>query len=248
MDPLDFTDKTVVITGGTQGIGRGLVEAFHSAGAAVWFCGRKQDLGESLVQTLRAERVHFSVVDLAHPEAIQDWFGSIAVTTERIDVLINNAGMDPRIPIESLSVEQWDEIQNINLRAYFLCAREASPLLGEGASVINLSSITFDVGMKDLTAYVASKGGIIGFTRSLAREWGPRGIRVNTLSPGAVLTERQRAEIATDSVLDDVKAAQCLESFIDAASIADVARFLASPLARSVTGQNLRACHGWVHG
>ncbi|MDE0860196.1 MAG: SDR family oxidoreductase [Akkermansiaceae bacterium] len=248
MKYIDYTGKNVVVTGGTQGIGRNIVKGFHQAGATVWFCGREVEAAQSLLEELGNERVTFSRVDLTQPSLIQEWFGEIREAWEGIDVLINNAGVDPRIPIEQMELEDWDRIQNTNLRAYFLCAKEASELLSAGSTVINISSITFDVGMKNLTGYVSSKGGIIGFTRSLAREWGERSIRVNTLSPGAVFTDRQVDEFATPELFAEVKEKQCLKESIEPEAITDVALFLGSPLARSMTGQNLRACHGWTHG
>jgi len=248
MKHIDYTGKNVVITGGTQGIGRNIVEGFHQAGATVWFCGRQVEAGKSLLEELGNERVRFSPLDLTRPSSILEWFGEIREAWEGIDVLINNAGIDPRIPIEQMEVDDWDRIQHTNLRASFLCAREASGLLSAGSAVINISSITFDIGMKNLTGYVSTKGGIIGFTRSLAREWGERSIRVNTLSPGAVLTGRQVDEFGTPEVLAEVKEKQCLKNSLEPEAITDVALFLGSPLARSITGQNLRACHGWTHG
>lgn len=246
---LSFEGKHVVITGGSNGIGAAMVRAFHQAGASVYFCGRDQQAASELIGAIGGEeRLHFSAVSLEDPGAIEAWFAAIGRETQVIDTLINNAGADPRALIEETDVAFWDKIIDVNLRGYFLCCRQASPLLVGASSVINVSSITFDTGKPNLTAYVASKGGIIGLTRSLAREWGERGIRVNTLSPGAVYTERQLERFGTTEGQRAVMRLQALPTLVEVEAVADTALFLASPMARCITGQNLRVCNGWALG
>ena len=117
----------------------------------------------------------------------------------------------------------------------------------KGGSIINFSSITFHIGATPMTAYVATKGGIMGLTRSLARELGPRGIRVNTLSPGWVMTERQKSEFVTPAVRRMLRQCQCVPELIQPEEIAQVALFLASEASRVLTGQEILADRGWAY-
>ena len=116
-----------------------------------------------------------------------------------------------------------------------------------GASIINFASIVFHEGPAALTAYTASKGGVLGFTRSLARALGPRRIRVNTLSPGWVMTERQLRMFVTPAVKRRIRTAQCVPDLLQPEEIADVALFLASDASRAITGQEILADRGWHH-
>jgi NAD(P)-dependent dehydrogenase (short-subunit alcohol dehydrogenase family) len=164
-----------------------------------------------------------------------------------IDTLINNAAIDPRIALEKTSLADWDSLFAVNLRSYFLTCREASTHMGQGSSIINFSSITFHTGPSNMTAYVATKGGILAFTRALARELGPRRIRVNTISPGWIMTERQLRDFVDPSVKRLIKRSQCIPELLQPGEIADVALFLASSASRALTGQELLADRGWAY-
>src|SRR5262249_5066406 len=140
----------------------------------------------------------------------------------------------------------WDKLFARNLRAYFLTAREAAPILGRGGAVINFSSITVHIAPPNMTAYVATKAGIQGFTRALARELGPRGTRVYTIAPGWVMTERQVRQFVTPAVKRLIKKSQCIPERIQPGDIAEIALFLASDASRALTGQELLADRGWA--
>jgi len=124
--------------------------------------------------------------------AIVAWAGSIKASVKTIRVLVNNAAWDPRIPFLETTAQQWDDLFALNLRAYFLMARECAPAMTRGSSIVNISSVTFYNTPTKMVAYVATKGGVIGFTRCLARELGEHGVRVNCISPGWVFTELGR--------------------------------------------------------
>jgi NAD(P)-dependent dehydrogenase (short-subunit alcohol dehydrogenase family) len=247
-DTLHLAGRNIVVTGGTSGIGAAFVKAFHRAGGHVYFCGRSRHLGESLAAALGPERISYTKADLTRETDLADWFGHIREKAARIDCLINNAAKDDRRTIEEMTVEEWDSYNALNMRPYFLACKLALPLLVSGSSIINLSSVVFHLGYKHLSAYASTKGAIIGFTRSLARELGPRGVRVNTLSPGWTMTEKQIRERVTPESEAMVREAQCLPDLLQPDEVADVALFLASPMSRAITGQNIYACHGWVHG
>ncbi len=237
----DLDGKTVVITGGANGIGEAMVRQFWGQGARVCFCDVDEEKGAALAAEL--EGAEFTWVDLLQPEEIAKWIGSIG----EISVLVNNAANDPRIPLDEMTVEAWDRVIDLNLRAYMLTVREALPRFTDPAAVINFSSVTFHMGPSEMAAYVASKGGIIAMTKSLARELGPKGIRVNTISPGWIMTERQVREYVDDEVREMLAERQCQPGLIDPDEIARVALFLGSSASSAITGQEILADRGWFH-
>lgn len=246
MSYLDLKDKKVVVTGATHGIGEAVMEAFVREGAFVFFCGRDLERGQAIVQKFEGS-VDFFALDLTQPEKITEWFEHIRATTDQIDCLVNNAGMGPRVAIDQLTVEQWDRFFNLNIRAYFLCAQAALPMLPEGSSIVNVGSITFQLGFTPMTAYVSTKGAILGFTRSLAREIGSRKIRVNTLSPGWTMTERQLHDYIDDHARQLIRERQCDPSPLEPSEVAEAVLFLASHRSSAINGQNICADKGWVH-
>lgn len=237
----------VVITGGANGIGEAIVRAFHAQGARVFFCDCDAAGGKRLATELGAQ-VEFARVDLRQEQEIVRWIERIGRATGRIDVLVNNAAIDTRREMGATTAAEWDSMFALNLRAYFLTCREILPWVpATGGSIVNLSSITFHNGPAPMSAYVATKGGIIGFTRSLARELGPRRIRVNTVSPGWVMTERQLREYVTPATKRMIRKAQCIPELIEPEEIAEVVLFLASDASRAITGQEILVDRGWAH-
>tara|TARA_R110002096_G_scaffold83431_2_gene193440 strand:+ start:1330 stop:2064 length:735 start_codon:yes stop_codon:yes gene_type:complete len=237
----DFDGQTVVITGGANGIGESMVRLFSAQGARVCFCDVDEARGNALADEV--EGAEFAWVDLLQPKEIVKWIGSVG----EISVLVNNAANDPRVPLADLTVEAWDRVINLNLRAYMLTVREALPHFSDVASVINFSSVTFHLGPPEMTAYVASKGGILAMTRTLARELGPKGIRVNTISPGWIMTERQEREYVDGEVREMLAKRQCQPKLIEPDEIGRVALFLASSASSAITGQEILADRGWFH-
>lgn len=238
---LDLNSKTVLITGGANGIGESMVRAFDTQGARVRFCDVDVEKGQALAASLT--QAEFAEVDLVQPGEVAAWVAG----SKKIDVLINNAARDPRIPLEELSVEAWDDLVALNLRAQMLTVRESLPRFRTPASVINFSSVTFHLGPPQMAAYVSTKGGILSLTRSLARELGPRGVRVNTISPGWVMTERQLEEFVDDQVRAMLAERQCMPELLQPEEIAEVALFLASETSSAITGQELLADRGWFY-
>lgn len=243
----DLRNRSVVVTGGANGIGEAIVRAFHAQEAVVHFCDTDTVAGKALASEL-GERALFTPVDLMREAQIVRWVHRITKGGKPIHALVNNAARDPRMKLESMSVKDWDDLFATNLRAYFLMAREVSPALPKGTgAIINFASITFHIAPAPMTAYVATKGGILGFTRSLARELGPRGIRVNTVSPGWVMTERQLQEFVTPAVKRLIRRSQCIPHLLQPAEVAEVVLFLASEASRAITGQELLVDRGWAH-
>ena len=158
-----------------------------------------------------------------------------------IGVLVNNAAWDNRHTIEDLDVAGWDHMMAVNLRHHFFGARRVAPGMtaAGGGAIVNYSSISYMMGLGGFAAYVTAKAGITGLTRALARELGPRGIRVNALIPGWVLTERQRELWVTEEGLEAHLASQCIPQEIEPVDMVCPTLFLASAAARMMTGQAL---------
>lgn len=245
-DYQDLEGKVVCVTGGANGIGAAMVRAFHEQGAFVSFCDVDADAGRKLAREM-GPGAEFKRVDLLREKQVANWINGVGRNYGALHVLVNNAAGDPRIPLEKMSVADWDTLLARNLRSCFLTSQTAATLMKRGAAIINFSSITFHIAPAEMTAYVASKGGILAFTRALARELGPRRIRVNTISPGWVMTERQLEQFVTPAVKRMLRKAQCVPDLIQPAEIADVALFLASETSSAITGQEILADRGWAH-
>lgn len=240
--------KKVIVSGGGSGIGEGIVEGFARQGAAVVFVDVAEELSEALVSRLADASVppvyvHCDITDCA------DYAAKISKMVERLggcDVLINNAANDDRHAIEDVTPEYWDERMGVNLKHQFFAAKAVIPAMkaAGGGSIINLGSISWHLGLADLTVYQTAKAAIEGLTRSLARELGRDNIRVNAIIPGNVQTPRQMKWYSPEGEAEIV-AAQCLDGRIQPADIAAMAMFLASDDARFCTAHNYWVDAGW---
>jgi 3-oxoacyl-[acyl-carrier protein] reductase len=185
--------KAAVVTGGVRGIGRGIVEAFAAEGADVAVADvlQEEEAAPVLARVEREGRRGFYVrTDVSREGEVRGMVGEVIETFGRIDVLINNAGVLSISPLEQMPVEEWDRVLAINLRGTFLCCRFALPHMlrrGEG-KIVNVASQLGQVGASELVHYSASKGGVIAFTKALAREVAARGVLVNAVAPGPIST------------------------------------------------------------
>ena len=243
---LDLVGKVVLLTGGANGIGAATVRALTTQGAKVEFCDLDQKAGQALQRAVNSSR--FTHVDLLKDAQVVRWIAGAIKRHGRVDILVNNAAIDPRIPLETLTMEKLDRLFAINLRALYLTTREVvSHMPKSKGSIINFSSITFHIAPAKMSGYVGTKGGVIGATRALARELGPRGIRVNVVSPGWTMTERQMREFVDAKIRRLIKSSQCIPELLQPEDIAEVVLFLASDASRAVTGQEILADRGWSH-
>jgi NAD(P)-dependent dehydrogenase (short-subunit alcohol dehydrogenase family) len=240
----ELSQRIVIITGGANGIGAATVAAFREQQARVFFCDTDVRAGKLIAKKTASV---FQRVDLRNEKQIVRWIAGVARSAGKIDVLINNAATDPRIALQDLTVKRWDDLFAVNLRSAFLCSREAAPYMPAGGAIVNLASITFHIAPPQLSAYVGTKGGMLGFTRSLARELGTKHIRVNAVSPGWIMTERQLREYVTPAVRRLIHRSQSIRDLLQPAEIADVILFLASHASSSITGQEILADRGWAH-
>jgi len=188
--PFDLTGRTALVTGGSRGLGAAYVRALHDAGASVVVADVLDDAGRALADELgaRAAFLHLDVTDEA------GWDATVAATVERfggLDVLVNNAGIANAAPIEHYTVAKWNAVIAVNLTGTFLGCRAVVPAMTSagGGSIVNISSVEGLRGSPGLHGYTAAKFGVRGLTKSLAVELGPRGIRVNSVHPGLILTD-----------------------------------------------------------
>ena len=240
--------KRVIVSGGGTGIGEGIVEAFARQGSAVAFVDIQNGPSEALVTRLADAAipplfVNCDVRDCADYGArIIDIVGQLG----GCDVLINNAANDDRHTIDEVTPAYWDERMAVNLKHQFFAAKAVLPAMQQagGGSIVNLGSISWHLGLPDLTLYQTAKAAIEGLTRSLAREFGRDGIRVNTIVPGNVQTPRQMQWYTPEGEAEIV-AQQCLAGRIQPRDIAAMALFLASDDARFCTAHNYWVDAGW---
>ena len=238
----DLEDTSVFITGGGSGIGASITEGFLSQGAKVTFVQRS-DCDEFLdqVSSKYKHQPLFIKCDITNTNDLKDAISESIRINGGITVLINNAANDSRHTLDELTSEEWDQALNINLKPHFFSAQAVAPSMKAqgGGSIINISSASYLMGNAGYPAYVASKAGITGLTRSLARELGGDGIRVNTLIPGWVLTDRQMKLWVNDEDLASHMKKQCLKEHLMPNDLIDSTLFLASKASRMITGQAL---------
>jgi NAD(P)-dependent dehydrogenase (short-subunit alcohol dehydrogenase family) len=241
----DLRDRKAVVTGVSMGIGRATAERLLENGAQVFGLARTAD---------RWTHPQLTGVpcDLADASAIEEAFQAIARETDRLDYVVNVAGADPKHPIDTITTTEWDRLVDLNLRAYYLVIKEALPLLrrGAGKSVVNVSSINYRLGVPGRAPYSATKAGILGLTTGLSRELGREGIRVNTVSPGWVFTERQVEEYfdgpQASKHLDYLAERQSVRLKISALDVANHILFYLSEVSRASTGHNCVVDAGWL--
>lgn len=232
--------RHVFITGGATGIGACLVDAFAGQGAVVTFVDVATEAGMAL-SARWGERVAFEACDVSRPEALEAVIKHSAARRGVITVLVNNVANDQRRSAADTDAAAWRAGLAVNLDPTFLASRAVQPGMkaSGGGSIINFSSINALLGPADLSAYTAAKAAVIGLSKSLAREWGVDGIRVNAVSPGWVVTERQLALWLTPEAEAAWMEQVALKRRIEPEDIARLVLFLASDDSAMITGQNL---------
>ena len=237
-------DRVVFISGGSSGIGAELVRAFAAQGAKVAFCGTKPGGGKAVIDEVIAAghaAPWYAACDVRDVVAYQALLARVVSELGPVRVLINNAGRDDRHAMEDVTPEFWDDRLALNLEHYFFAIQSVAPGMAAagGCRVINMGSVSWMRGRPNLVGYTTAKAGILGLTRTLARELGPRNIRVNALVPGAIVTERQTAlhrdPVADQQFLD----AQCLKVRLDSRHVARATLFLAADDSDGMTGQHV---------
>ena len=237
------------MTGAATGIGEATARLFASAGAKVFLLDRDASKNETTAASIRAQScfAQAATADVRDPVAIGAAVEKAIREFGCIDILVNNAGIFPRQKFIHMTEAQWDEMQNVNLKSVFHCIQAVIPymLSRHSGKIVNISSVTFHLGTVELSHYVASKGGVIGLTRSLAREFGEHNVHVNCITPGAIQTESEK-HFVTDEQARQMVDMQSLKRRILPLDIARAALFLCSELSDGMTGQILNVDGGWV--
>jgi 3-hydroxybutyrate dehydrogenase len=252
----DFSAKRVLVTGASHGIGFAVASAFARSGADVTILSSTEDIHAAgrLIAAEAGRAVEAAVCDITDRAAVRSVVGGAGA----IDVLVNNAGLERITPMfeDGEAVERtFRRIIEINLLGTYYVTRQALAAMTPGSSILITASIWSKTAEAEFSAYVASKHGSLGLMRVLAKELGPRGIRVNAVCPGWVKTRAAlrsltevaaRAEVTEEAMLDDILAGQALPGLMEPDDVASLYLFLASDLARNITGQAVNVDRGEV--
>jgi len=242
----DLTGKTALVTGATGGIGGAIAKAFHQAGASVGISGRREDKLKELADELGGERVVVLPCDLADREAVGKLVDEAISKLGRVDILVNNAGLTKDNLFMVMKDEQWDDVIAVNLTSTFMLSRAAARHMMRNKSgfgrIINIASVSGVFGNPGQGNYAASKAGMIGMTKSLAREVASRGITANCIAPGFISTPM--TDVLNEKQTEEISKMIPAQRFGKPDDIAAAALFLAGDSGSYVTGQTLHVNGG----
>jgi NAD(P)-dependent dehydrogenase (short-subunit alcohol dehydrogenase family) len=235
-------DRTVLVTGGGSGIGGSMVEHFAAQGSRVAFFDIAEDCSHALVARLAGHCAHtplFIPCDLTDIAAVRAAVARAESALGAFRVLVNNAANDDRHTLDQITPEYWDQRMAVNLRHQFFVTQAVAPAMtaAGGGSIIHMSSAAWLLPSTGLAAYVTAKAGIAGLSRTLARELGPGGIRVNCVLPGAIMTERQLRLWVTPEYKAKILERQTIQRLLEAGEVARLILFLAADDSSAMTGQ-----------
>lgn len=252
LDDFSLQGKSAIITGASRGLGEAMARGLAEAGANVALVARREATLQSLVQEFQALGVQALAIaaDVTEYDQIQGIVDKALEAFGQVDILINNAGRIARSPAVDYTPRQWDEVIDTNLRAAFFVAQAAGRVMieqGHG-SIISTASLLSHIGVGNIPAYAASKGGIASLTKALAVEWAPHNVRVNAIAPGYF-----RTKLTTALQESEQKDAWILERtplgrWGDPRDLAGLAVFLASDASSYITGQIIYCDGGWTAG
>ncbi len=242
-------NTVALVTGAATGIGESIAHLFAEHGAEVDILDVNATGAAAVAGAIQASGgkawAHFA--DIRRRETLQPAVEDALARHRRIDILVNNAGIYPRRTFLEMTEEEWDDMQATNLKGVFLATKLVVPHMVERrcGKIVNISSVTFFKGMATLSHYVAAKGGVIGLTRSLAREMGPHNVHVNCVTPGAIEVEMEK-KVATAEQMAAIVAQQSLTRRLQPIDVARVCLFLASEFSDGMTGQTVNVDGGLV--
>lgn len=242
---LGLQGKRALLTGGSRGIGRAVALGLARGGASVAACFNRESED---VESLRAELAeiggdsYLEQADVADPASVERFVSGAAERFGGLDVVVNNAGVVSHRPIDELDLDEWQRVIDVNLTGAFLVAKAALPAMGEGGSIVNVSSAVAIHGMPARAHYISSKAGMIGLSRALCKDVGGRGIRVNSIAPGIIETDQLAG--LDEAGRKRYAALAALNRLGRPEDVAGAVLFLASDLSAFVSGQTLHVDGG----
>ncbi|WP_316184074.1 MULTISPECIES: SDR family oxidoreductase [unclassified Bradyrhizobium] len=242
-------DRAVLVTGGGSGIGEAIVRNFLGQGARVGFIDIDLEASQQLLASLPAEaKVHFEHADLRDIGALRAAVAGARAALGPITILVNNAARDDRHAIEDVTPDYWDERIAVNLKHQFFAAQAVAPdmIQAGGGAIVNLGSVSWVLGQGNMPCYTTAKSAIQGLTRALARDLGPNNVRVNSILPGWIMTERQQRLWLTPEGEAELMRRQCLKRKLVPDDIARVVLFFAADDSGACTNQNYIVDGGWA--
>ena len=244
-----LTNRTVLVTGGGSGIGEAIVRQFVAQGSRVGFIDIDAKASNKLLESLPTQvGVHFEQADLRDIDALRRAVAGIREALGPITVLINNAARDDRHAIADVTPEFWDERIAVNLKHQFFAAQAVAPdmIQAGGGSIVNMGSLSWLIGQGNMPCYTTAKSAVQGLTRGLARDLGPNNVRVNSILPGWIMTQRQQELWLTPEGETELMQRQCLKRKLMPDDIARVVLFFAADDSGACTNQSYIVDGGWV--
>ena len=247
----DLENKRVFVTGGGSGIGASIVEHFCEQKAEVHFIDINEDESNKLISECKNKNFsvpNFTNCDLLNIKELQSTISKIISEKGPIEILINNAANDERHKIEDVTEEFWNDRMNINLRHYFFTVQSVREAMikNNGGVIVNIGSASWMIGQGGMAAYTAAKSGVVGLTRSFARDLGEYNIRVNSVVPGWTITQRQLEKWLTPESEAEMMKKQCIKKRLMPSDIAKAVLFFSSNQSSGCTNQSYVVDNGWL--
>lgn len=248
-----FIGKVVLVTGSGSGIGQGIAKAFAAEGASVIVADYNMDGARQtfnmLDRSLEGQLHVCAFLDVAKSDSVSKLFSQISSQYKAVDILINNAGIRTRTPFLELTENEWDNVMNVNLKGYFLCAQQAAQQMVQEkrrGKIVNTSSINAELAIINQAHYCASKGGVKMLTKALALELAPYNINVNAVGPGVVETNLSKDRLSQPEQVAWLMSKVPLKKIGQPVDIAKAVLFLASDYADYITGHTIYVDGGWL--
>jgi NAD(P)-dependent dehydrogenase (short-subunit alcohol dehydrogenase family) len=246
----DLNGKTALVTGGGRGIGRGIALALAEAGANVAVTSRTESELKSVASEISAlsRKAYYSTVDARNKEAISNFVEKVVQEEGKIDILVNGAGTNKRVPFLEVTEEDWDFVMDINLKSVLFATQAVIPHMKKQkyGKIINIASLTSEIGLNHMTIYGASKGGVSQITKALAVEFADDGILTNAIGPGYFKTEMTKVLFEDQQKVEWMKSRIPLKRTGNVEDIQGAAVFLASDASNYITGQTIYVDGGWL--